>query len=137
MHEFSSSSLLRRKTNDCCFPVFIFNAILLSSCLQYVPSESLPIIVTTRKFIEKWIMLQANLQWKISYKLLVRKTKVTSMWAFNLTLPIPILDEEKTFSQIFIFALLCGASKGFYEGLKGLHKTFCATAKKCENKDLS
>ena len=126
MHEISSSSLLRRKTNDCCFPVFIFFAILLSSCLQYVPSESLPIIVTTRKFIEKWIMLQANLQWKISYKLLVRKTKVTSMWAFDLTLPIPILDEEKKFSQFFIFALLCGASKGFMKALKAFIKPFAS-----------
>ena len=27
--------------------------------------------------------------------------------------------------------------KRFYEGLKDLHKTFCGTTKKCENKNLS
>ena len=30
-----------------------------------------------------------------------------------ITLPIPIPNEEKKSSQIFIFTLLCGASKGF------------------------
>ena len=36
-----------------------------------------------------------------------------------------------------IFKLLCGASKGFYEGSKGLHKNFWGTIKKCENKNLT
>ena len=53
-----------------------------------------------------------------------------------LTIPVPILDEEKNLKEIFIFTLLCGASKGFYEGLnKGLDKTFWGTAKKGDNKN--
>ena len=65
----------------------------------------------------------------------------------NLTLPTPIPDKEKKLTQIFIFTLLSGASKGFmkalwclkrfYEGLKGLYKTFCGTTEKCENENLS
>ena len=31
----------------------------------------------------------------------------------SLALPVPIPDEEKKLSSIFIFTLLCGASKGF------------------------
>ena len=61
----------------------------------------------------------------------------------HLTLNGPIPDKVKKLSQIFIFTLLCGASKGFmkvcktffvtlllwypkrfYEGLLGLHETF-------------
>ena len=35
-----------------------------------------------------------------------------------LTLPVPIPDKDKKLSQIFIFTLLCGASKGFMKALK-------------------
>ena len=35
-----------------------------------------------------------------------------------LTLLVPIPDKDKKLSQIFIFALLCGASKGFMKALK-------------------
>ena len=55
-----------------------------------------------------------------------------------LTLPVPIPAEEKKLSEIFIFTLLCGASKGFMkafnafsvrpglgrEGLSENHKYF-------------
>ena len=44
----------------------------------------------------------------------------------NMTLLLPIPDEEKKLSSIFIFTLLCGALKGFR-----------ATTKKCENKNLT
>ena len=44
-----------------------------------------------------------------------------------------ILDENRKWTQIFIFTVLCGAWKDL-EGLKGLHKTFRGTTKKCENK---
>ena len=37
-----------------------------------------------------------------------------------LTLSVPIPDEEKKLSQIFIFTLLCGASKGFMRALNAL-----------------
>ena len=47
-----------------------------------------------------------------------------------LTLPVPIPAEEKKLSEIFIFTLLCGASKGFM-------KAFWGTTKKCENKNLT
>ena len=41
-----------------------------------------------------------------------------------LTLPVPIPDEEKKLTQIFIFTLLYGASKGF---IKVFKKTFEVT----------
>ena len=37
-----------------------------------------------------------------------------------LTLPAPIPDKEKNITEIFIFTLLCGASKGFMKTLKKL-----------------
>ena len=33
--------------------------------------------------------------------------------ALILTFPVPIPNEERKLTEIFIFALLCGASKGF------------------------
>ena len=44
---------------------------------------------------------------------------------FNkLTLPVPIPDEEKKLTYIFIFPLLCGASKGFAKAFKAFIKPF-------------
>ena len=40
----------------------------------------------------------------------------------SLTLPVPTPDEEKKLSWIFIFALLCGASKGLMKALKAFIK---------------
>ena len=42
----------------------------------------------------------------------------------QVTLPVPIPDEEKNLSEIFIFTLLCGASKGFIKALKAFKKLF-------------
>ena len=36
----------------------------------------------------------------------------------SLTFPAPIPDKEKKLTEIFIFKLLCGASKGFMKALK-------------------
>ena len=36
----------------------------------------------------------------------------------TLTLPVPIPDNDKKLSHIFICTLLCGASKGFMNALK-------------------
>ena len=47
----------------------------------------------------------------------------------------PILGEEKKLTEIFIFTSFW-CLKMFYEGLKGLHKTFCGT-KKIFNENLS
>ena len=44
----------------------------------------------------------------------------------ELTFSVQILDEEGKLSQIFIFTLLCGASKGFMKALKAFIKTFKA-----------
>ena len=46
--------------------------------------------------------------------------------SFILTLPVPILDEEKKLSQIFIVTLLCDASKVFTKALKAFKKPFKA-----------
>ena len=74
----------------------------------------------------------------------------------HLILPVPILDEEKKFVFLltlkdpfisesfeikielnFYFHTSLWCHKRFYEGLKGLHKTFWGTTKKCENKNLT
>ena len=39
-----------------------------------------------------------------------------------LTLFVPSSEEEKTLSSIFIFTLLCGASKGFMKAFKAFIK---------------
>ena len=56
---------------------------------------------------------------------------------FMLTLPVPIPDEEKKIKLNFYFHTSLWCLKSFYEGLKGLHKTFWGTAKKCDNKTLT
>ena len=42
----------------------------------------------------------------------------------TLTPPVPIPDEERKLTEIFIFVLLCGASKGFMKPLKAFIKPF-------------
>ena len=41
-----------------------------------------------------------------------------------LPLPVPIPDEEKKLTEIFIFTLLCGALKGFMKAFKAFIKHF-------------
>ena len=36
-----------------------------------------------------------------------------SEYLLQLILPVPIPDEERKLTQVFILSLLCGASKGF------------------------
>ena len=48
--------------------------------------------------------------------------RCSSSYLFELTLPVPIPDEEKKLSEIFIFTLLCGISKGFMNSLKAFIK---------------
>ena len=45
-----------------------------------------------------------------------------------LTITVPIPNDEKKLTYIFIFTLLCGALEGFMKALSAL---------KCENKNLS
>ena len=54
-----------------------------------------------------------------------------------LTLPALIPDKEKKMNLNFYFHTSLWCIKRFYEGLKGLHKTFCGTTKKCESKNSS
>ena len=53
-----------------------------------------------------------------------------------LTIFVPILDEEKKLTEIFIFTLLCGALKGFMKALKTLIKPFEAPRKRVKLKIL-
>ena len=46
-----------------------------------------------------------------------------SPWG-NLTLNVPIPNKVKRLSYIFIFTLLCGASKGFMKALSAFIKPF-------------
>ena len=52
----------------------------------------------------------------------------------QLTLPAPIPDKEKKLTQIFIFTLLCGASKGFMKALKAFIKPFEAPQRRVKIK---
>ena len=60
-----------------------------------------------------------------------------------LTLQIPInpsrpnLGWREKINLIFYFYTSLWYLKKFYEGVKGLHKTFWGTTKKCKNKNLS
>ena len=47
------------------------------------------------------------------------------------------MNEEKKIKLNVYFHTSLWCLKRFYEGLKGLHKTFWGTTKKCENKNLS
>ena len=43
---------------------------------------------------------------------------------FDLSLPVPIVDEEKKkLSEVFIFTLLCGALKAFIKPLEALQRS--------------
>ena len=59
-----------------------------------------------------------------------------------LTLQIPINPSRpnpgrrEKINLIFYFYTSLWYLKSFYEGVKGLHKTFRGTTKKCENKNL-
>ena len=50
---------------------------------------------------------------QITVVLLTASAKILKLRIMILNLPIPIPDEDKKLSEIFIFTLLCGASKGF------------------------
>ena len=56
------------------------------------------------------------------------------LFVLFLTLPVPISDKEKKIKLNFYFLTSLWCLKRFYEGLKGLHKNFWGTTKKCENK---
>ena len=55
-------------------------------------------------------------------------------FTFCLTLLTPIPDKEKKIKLYFYFHTSLWCLKRFYEGLKGFHKIFWGTAKKCKNK---
>ena len=50
-------------------------------------------------------------------------------------LPVSIPDEEKKLTQIFIFTLLWGASKGFMKAFKAFIKPFEATQRSVKIKN--
>ena len=47
-----------------------------------------------------------------------------------LTLPAPLPDKEKKLTYIFIFTLLCGASKGFMKAFKAFESFWNAQEEK-------
>ena len=52
------------------------------------------------------------------------KVWLTILWGWRLTRSAPIPEEEKKLTYIFIFTLLCGASKGFMKALRAFIKPF-------------
>ena len=64
--------------------------------------------------------------------------QILNLWRAVLTLPAPCISESYVKINLsFYFHTSLWCLKRFYEGLKGLHKTFWGTTKKCENKNLS
>ena len=53
-----------------------------------------------------------------------RKNAVFGHFSRSVTLPVPIPGKRKKLTQIFIFTLLCDASKGFMKALKAFIKSF-------------
>ena len=49
------------------------------------------------------------------------------LWILLLSFPAPIPDNEKKLTEIYIFTLLCGASKGFIKAFKAFIKPFGAS----------
>ena len=66
---------------------------------------------------------------------MLRIVYIASTDALNPPRPNPEGREKIKLSFYFHTSLWC--LKSFYEGLKGLHKTFLGSTKKCENKDLT
>ena len=60
--------------------------------------------------------------------------KQFSNWGKSITLPVPILEEERKIAQIFIFTQLCGDSKGFKKVLKAIIKPFEAPKRSVKRK---
>ena len=51
-------------------------------------------------------------------KIRTRKNSVFGHFSRSVTLPVPIPGKRKKVTQIFIFTLLCDASRGFMKALK-------------------
>ena len=62
-----------------------------------------------------------------------KKQTSQKSWAFNPFRPAPGQREKVNLNFYFYTSSWC--LKRFYEGLKGLHKTFSGTTKKCENEN--
>ena len=54
----------------------------------------------------------------------IEKKRLKTYYNGSLTLLVPIPDEQKKLSQIFIFRLLCDASRDFTKALKAFIKPF-------------
>ena len=86
---------------------FLLGSIRIWPSRQQV-DESMP--ETLKINIPKYMMHN------LLYRTLMSKTLIrhcSKFPLFKLTLPVPIPDYEKKLRKIFIFALFCGASKGF------------------------
>ena len=92
----------------------IFSNSLLSSELWYITYG--PILSRTER-----VFFQSMLY--TSYDVSVEKL-LHSFSSITLILPVPILDAERKSTYVFIFILLCGASKGFKKAFKAFIKPF-------------
>ena len=93
--------------------------------------------------VEQWNFTKFVVIWTI-FQLKSRKLhkycKRLFQISFYLTLPVLCISEsciEIKINLSFYFHTSLWCLKRFYEGLKGLHKTFWGATKKCENKNLS
>ena len=58
------------------------------------------------------------------------------MLSFTINLSRPNPGRREKIRLNFYFHTILWRLKKFYEGLKGLHKNFLGTTKKCENRNL-
>ena len=79
------------------------------------------------------ILVTANTKKILKNMIVIKKPQhYRTRFCYQLTLPVPIPDEERNFNFYFRLSLWC--LKRFYEDLEGLHKTFWGTTKKCDYK---
>ena len=89
--------------------------------LYWASSEGFTVFLTKRRNNET--------KTKIKCKLNGNFSKFSKKICFVLTLPVPVPDEEKKLRYMFIFTLLCDASKGFMKASKAFIELFEATQK--------
>ena len=81
-------------------------------------------------YLEYLSLSNFSKKWDIVYAMLWPSADI-----INPSHHAPGRREKINLNLYFHTSLWC--LKRFYEGLKGLHKTFWGTTKKCENKNLS
>ena len=132
--------------------VKLIQKVSLSCILQnyFLVFEINNFFITSTCIMDTWFYMKNRSFWFLVFYLIenlfthqIRTLSMIFRWAthlymslfFNPSCPNPRRREKINLNFCFHTSLSC--LKRFYEGLRGLHKTFWGTTKKCENKNLS